>query len=188
MRFMWVFVVDRCTHTCCWSCKGRRSLRVKYNSRDSHQSCDFKCPYKYECNRGAFRMRSWWRSASTTTVLSRKPSSPQKRANVVLEPTLERHAWIAEHWCNLQELGWQFDAILTYQHFFSLSWVRFYEIITEAFEASTFSFFIVFDQVMLLLYISVHPSKSHNSVCCWARLFDCRRIYRSRWEASYLRL
>ena len=42
-------------------------------------------------------MRSGRRSASTTTVLSRKLSSHQKRANVVLEPTLERHAWIAEH-------------------------------------------------------------------------------------------
>ena len=49
-----------------------------------------------------FRMRS-----STTTVLSRNLSSHQKRANVDLEPNLERHAWIAEHWSNIQ-LDWKY--------------------------------------------------------------------------------
>ena len=60
-----------------------------------------------------FRIRS-----STTTVLPRKLSSHQKRANVVLEPTFERHAWIAKHRGKIQELGWHLDSTLTCQHFF----------------------------------------------------------------------
>ena len=161
MRFMQVCVVDRSTHTHGWSCKGRPSLRVKYIPKGQSPVLWFQMSTP-------IRMQPWGFQDEILMAFGIDDNCLVEEAEFTPEESKCCFGANSREACmDSWTLGQYPRAGVTIRCDFDMStlsslfWVRFYEIITEAFEASTFSFFIVFDQVMLLLYIRVHPSKSH---------------------------